>query len=240
MKPMHKRNVFAALLIFSLCFHVPTHADTHIYAANRNAGKYIALTFDDGPHPVYTAQILDILKTYNAKATFFVIGQNAEQYPELLRREVEEGHEIGNHTYSHPNMKALGVDKAIAELEKNQQVIESITGIRPRLFRAPGGIFSDPLVSAVEAHACKPVLWSWRQDTRDWSRPPVKQVVRTVLDNLRDGDIVLFHDYNTNGSPTPEALKILLPELLRRGYSFVTVSELMSLGNEVWTAEYDK
>ncbi len=240
MSPMHKRKILAVLLLLSLCFHVPSHADTHIYAANRNAGKYIALTFDDGPHPVYTAQILDILKAHHAKATFFVIGQNAEQYPELLRREAQEGHELGNHTYSHPNMKTLSVEKATEELEKNQKVIESITGIRPRLFRAPGGIFSDSLVSAVEAHACKPVLWSWRQDTRDWSRPPVEQVVRTVLDNLRDGDIVLFHDYNTNGSPTPEALRILLPELIRRGYSFVTVSELMELGSEILTAECDK
>lgn len=81
------------------------------------------------------------------------------------------------------------------------------------------------------------VSWSWRQDTRDWSKPPVEKVVRTVLDNLRDGDIILFHDFNTKGSPTPDALAVILPELVKRGYSFVTVSELGTLKDGVCTSE---
>ena len=94
-------------------------SEHHIYAANREAGKYIALTFDDGPHPVYTPEILDILKENNAKATFFVIGKNAKNYPDLILREKEEGHEIGNHTYSHPDMKGISVDKAVEEIIKD-------------------------------------------------------------------------------------------------------------------------
>lgn len=230
---MCRMKRLAAVLGLALVIAPCAASDAHIYAANRGAGKYVALTFDDGPHPIYTEQILEILAQSNAKATFFVIGQNAEQYPELVRKEYEAGHEIGNHTYSHPNMKKISVAEAVAEIEKNQEVVHDIIGVYPKLFRSPGGIFSDELVTAVEKHDCKSVLWSWRQDTRDWSKPSVDKVVRTVLDNLRDGDIILFHDYNTSGSPTPEALRIILPELLRRGYSFVTVSELMSFREQV-------
>lgn len=230
---MHKKHfmlfaVAAALFLTA----VPCRADSHVYAANRDAGKFVALTFDDGPHPVYTEQILKILADNGAKATFFVIGQNAESYPELIRAEFDAGHEIGNHTYSHPNMKSVSVDRAVEEITKTQQIIEDITGERPKLFRSPGGIFSDELVGAVEDLECKPILWSWRQDTKDWSLPRVEKVVRTVLDNLQDGDIILFHDYNMKGSPTPEALKIILPELKQRGYSFVTVSELLAMKND--------
>lgn len=204
--------------------------NTHIYAANRDAGKYVALTFDDGPHPKYTEEILDILKENNAKGTFFVIGMNAESYPELVRREYDEGHEIGNHTYSHPDMNKISVAKALEEINKTQDIISDITGSAPQLFRAPGGIFSDELIGKIEEIDCKPILWSWRQDTRDWSRPTVKYVVSTVIDNLQNGDIILFHDYNQKGSPTPDALRIILPKLKEMGYETVTVSELISLG----------
>ena len=204
----------------------------HIYAANRDAGKYVALTFDDGPHPKYTPEILDILKENDAKATFFVIGKNAKNYPELILREKEEGHEIGNHTYSHPDMKGISVDKAVEEIMLTQETISEITGVRPVLFRAPGGVFSNELVLMLENIECKPVLWSWKQDTKDWSLPSVKTVVNTVLNNINDGDIILFHDYNMKGSPTPEALKIILPKLKEMGYNFVTVSELIELNNQ--------
>ncbi len=220
-------SITASALTFS-CGAV----SSHIYAANRDAGKYVALTFDDGPHPSYTADILDILKENDAKGTFFVIGKNAESYPELVRREYDDGHEIGNHTYSHPNMNKISVNEVIGEITRTQDIIESITGEAPTLFRSPGGVFSDELICKIEELDCKPILWSWRQDTKDWSRPTVEYVVSTVLDNLQDGDIILFHDYNQKGSPTPEALKIILPKLKKLGYQTVTVSELISLKQE--------
>lgn len=231
-----KKKLLVFLLLFivinSNVFAETKNKDSHIYAANRNAGKYIALTFDDGPHPKYTDMILDILKENDAKATFFVIGKNAQQYPELILRENEEGHEIGNHTYSHPDMKGISVDKAVEEIMLTQDVISDITGKRPTLFRSPGGIFSDELVLILESIECKPVLWSWRQDTRDWALPSVKSIVDTVINNIRDGDIILFHDYNMKGSPTPDALKIILPKLKEMGYNFVTVSELISINGQ--------
>lgn len=235
-----KRGICAFLSALLVAFSPVLASDaphSHIFAANRSAGKYVAITFDDGPHPVYTEKILAILAENHAKATFFVVGQNAERYPELITKEFEAGHEIGNHTYSHPNMKKIGVSEAIAEIERTQEIVHDITGVYPKVFRSPGGIFSDELVSAVEGISCKPVSWSWRQDTRDWSKPPVETVIRTVLDNLRDGDIILFHDFNTKGSPTPDALAVILPELVKRGYSFVTVSELGTLKDGVCTSE---
>ncbi len=198
-----------------------------IFVANRYAEKCVALTFDDGPHPTYTAEILDILKENGTRATFFIIGQNAEQYPEIVLREYSEGHEIGNHTYSHPNMKALDVNKLDEEIEKTQKVIKDITGSEPRLFRPPGGYLKNDFVEATIDRNCTSVLWSWRQDTRDWSCPSVNSIVKTVLGNIQNGDIILFHDFNGGKSPTPEALRIILPKLREMGYRFVTVSELM-------------
>jgi len=223
-----KKLIIIMLAFFLLVVPVLSEDEKNeVYVANRNAGKAVALTFDDGPHPVYTPQILDILKKYDARATFFVIGKNAEQYPEIVKRAFDEGHEIGNHTYSHPKMSSIDEQKIMDEIQKTADTIESITGKKSILFRSPGGYLDDGLISTAHKFDCTPVLWSWRQDTRDWAKPSVNQVVKTVLDNLRDGDIILFHDYNSKGSPTPAALEIILPELKNRGYELVTVSELM-------------
>ena len=223
------------LIVMMLCFVLlatvtfSQSSKTDVYVANRNAGKSVALTFDDGPHAEYTPKILEILKKYNARATFFVIGKNAKEHPEIVKQSFLEGHEIGNHTYSHPKMNSINSEKVIDEIQKTSQIIEEITGQKPMLFRSPGGYLDDGIINVIEKNDCIPVLWSWRQDTRDWAKPSVESAVNTVLDNLRDGDIILFHDFNTKGSPTPAALEIILPKLIERGYSLVTVSELMSM-----------
>ncbi len=227
-----KRLFCIVITLIILIIPVSAVKKSHIYAANRDAGKYIALTFDDGPHPKYTAEILDILDEFNAKATFFVVGKNAENYPDLIKREYNSGHEIGNHTYNHPDMKKISVDKAVEEIIKTQNAIYEIIGVKPVLFRAPGGIFTDELVVEVEELECKPILWSWRQDTKDWCNVSAGNIVNNVLNNLQNGDIILFHDFNTKGSPTPKALKNIIPKLKEMGYEFVTVSELLEL-NEI-------
>ncbi len=203
--------------------------DDNLFFANRAAQKCIALTFDDGPSAKYTVKILDILDKYNAKATFFVIGQNAEKHPEIVLEEFTRGHEIGNHTYSHPNLKNISAEKFIDEINKTQNVIREITGSEPRLFRPPGGYLNNTIVSELHELEYSSVLWSWRQDTRDWACPSVKRVVNGVLENLQDGDIILFHDYNSKESPTPEALDLILSDLTQKGYRFVTVSQLMEI-----------
>lgn len=203
--------------------------ENDIIVANRSAGKKIALTFDDGPCILYTGEILKILKENNATATFFVIGANAQQYPELVKQAFNEGHEIGNHTYSHPNLRGINKDKLNLEISKTNKIIQEITGRSPILFRPPGGYLSNLIVDCISENNCRPVLWSWRQDTEDWKKPPANIIIEKIIKNIQDGDIILFHDFNTEGSTTPDALRMLLPKLRNLGYSFVTVSELVNM-----------
>ncbi|WNR46793.1 polysaccharide deacetylase family protein [Paenibacillus roseipurpureus] len=188
--------------------------------------KVIALTFDDGPHPSQTPQILDLLKQYHAKATFFVVGNKIKLYPDVLKREVDEGHEIANHTYTHAFLsKRTNMKK---EINKTDEIIYSVAGIRCHLFRPPGGFYNERLVNIVKQEGHKMIMWSWHLDPRDWSTPGVNKIVNKVLNNSSSGDIVLFHDYVEGKTQTIEALQEILPELEKRGYRFVTVSELLT------------
>lgn len=185
----------------------------------------IALTFDDGPHERYTEEILDILAEYGVRATFFVIGENADRYPALLERQLSEGHEIGNHTQTHP-LRNLTREQMEQEITACETTIGEWVDKRPLLFRPPGGIISQTVMALAEDHRYRVILWSI--DTRDWAHPPVAQITKTVLDQVSAGDIILMHDGIKTDSPTPDALRILIPALLARGYHFVTVSELLA------------
>lgn len=190
--------------------------------------KIIALTFDDGPDPIDTPVILDVLKEYGAKATFFTIGRKVQQYPELARRQTAEGHELANHTFSHRFLApSCSVEQIQSEIGRTQETIFAVTGQTARLFRPPGGMFNGKVLEAAKQEKLQTVLWSWHQDTRDWARPGVGRIVRKVLGNARGGDIVLLHDYVSGTSQTVNALKMILPELQKQGYSFVTVSEMI-------------
>ncbi|MFU1797599.1 polysaccharide deacetylase family protein [Paenibacillus azoreducens] len=192
-----------------------------------NKEKVIALTFDDGPDPQETTHILDLLKQYDAKATFFVVGKQVEKYPEVARREVAEGHELGNHTYDHAYFNRGSSAETIAnQLRRTQEAIFKATGKRSYLFRPPGGFYSDRMIETSKKEGYLVVMWSWHQDTRDWNRPGVGKIVKKVLGNARNGDIVLMHDHVEGKSQTIDALKKILPELKKRGFRFVTVSEL--------------
>ena len=191
--------------------------------------QVIALTFDDGPDPKDTPAILNLLRQYEAKATFFVVGQRVMEYPELVIRETLEGHEIANHTYSHPYFNRRATNEKIrSEMEKTNDAILQVTGQQPHLFRPPGGYYSDQLVRVSKYFHYQIVLWSWHQDTEDWNTPGVDKIVNKVLNNARNGDIVLFHDYVEGRTQTVAALARILPELKKRGFRFVTVSELLS------------
>lgn len=192
--------------------------------------KVIALTFDDGPDPVQTPKILDILDKYHAKATFFVIGKNVRHYPDIARREAREGFEIANHT-DHHLMMNRGTDshKIREEITAAQKTILQITGQYTHLFRPPGGFYDQKLISTANQEGNLVVMWSWHQDTKDWSKPGVSSIVHKVLTNARNGDIVLFHDHIRGTSQTIPALKQILPALQAQGYRFVTVSELLHI-----------
>lgn len=191
--------------------------------------KMIALTFDDGPDEDFTPQILDILKKYDVKATFFVVGEKVGWNPELLKREYEEGHEIGNHTFTHINVSKRGYAEIDKEINDTQKAIKNVIGKEPKLFRPPYRAISKDMCSIVKSKDMNIILWS-NLDPRDWSNPGVYYIVNTITSKVENGNIVLLHDYNNlrnSKSQTIQALDVVIPRLKEMGYKFVTVSQLI-------------
>lgn len=220
------RRLFAALCALSLLlFGQSAVAAGDAVISVPNAENKIALTFDDGPHPVYTEQILDILDDYGIKATFFIIGENAQRYPDLVKRAIAAGHEIGNHTFTHPHMKAMSEESLAKELEKTEGIMEELFDYKPVLFRPPEGFCCSAVKSGAERFDYRLTLWD--VDTTDWAHNTVDNIVKTVVTGTKSGDIILCHDYVTKPSPTPAALRAFIPKLQAKGYEFVTVSELL-------------
>lgn len=225
--------VFSGFYIKYVSFgsvHISKSDQKKVVSHGSSEQKYIALTFDDGPHPQYTPEILDLLGEYNIKSTFFVLGQFAEQYPDIIKRQSKEGHEIGNHTYSHIDINKASREEIEEEFNKAQKIILSLTGIESKVFRPPYGFCDEKTISIVDNENCNVILWSSRQDSKDWSNPEVDKIVSSTISNIENGDIILFHDYvYFEKSNTLEALEVIIPELINKGYRFVTVSELMKL-----------
>ena len=211
-------------LMFSSVFRVEA-TNNIVFKSNSDQGKKIALTFDDGPHPRNTPKILDILEKYQIKATFFIIGVNAKNYPEALSMVAEKGHEIGNHTYSHSLLKSKCKNEILKEIIDTEKEISKKTGISTALIRPPCGIYDSNLLEIAAENQYKVVLWNI--DTNDWSHASGESIVSNVLNKVKGGDIILFHDYISGENNTCQALQIIIPKLLMQGYEFVTVSELL-------------
>ena len=202
------------------------NGERSVYSSHFNEENKIALTFDDGPHPVYTPQILDILRQYGIHATFFLIGENAERYPELVLRILREGHEIGNHTYGHANLQKTEPEQIREEILSAENILLQIGDMRPKLLRPPGGLYDGRVCEAARALDYDIILWT--VDTLDWAHPSVETIEETVKSRVQCGDIILCHDFVGGApSPTPEALRRILPDLFSRDFEFVTVSELI-------------
>jgi peptidoglycan-N-acetylglucosamine deacetylase len=184
--------------------------------------KSIALTFDDGPGP-HAERLLDELAARRARATFFDVGQNAAARPELVRRQREEGHEIGNHSWSHPDLTRLAPDEVRAELDRTGEAIRDATGAEaPTLLRPPYGTHDAAVRDVARRMGMPLILWS--VDTEDWKDDrDAAHVTNAVLSGARPGAIVLMHDIHAT---TPDALPAILDGLAADGYTFVTVSEL--------------
>lgn len=195
-----------------------------MFASGNSKENRIALTFDDGPHPGYTEKILKVLDQYGIKATFFVIGQNAEYYKEALDKVIAGGHQVGSHTYSHKHIRTQSQQELERELERNRELLSSF-GIVPTIFRPPEGVCNGNVYRASAKENCDIILWT--VDTGDWASPPTELIVKRVTGYVKNGDIILMHDYVSGVSHTAEALEIIIPELLRQGYEFVTVNELI-------------
>lgn len=190
-------------------------------------GKYIALTFDDGPSSKVTPLILQTLEQHDAKATFFVLGNRVEMYPTIATQIVAEGHEIANHTFSHPNLKKVSHTEMIEELTKTHNLIEITTGVTPTLFRPPYGVYNQEVLNYLASNNYSTILWS--VDSLDWKSRNPAAIKNEILNNVTNRGIVLMHDIHT---ATAEALPELLMTLKQQGYEFVTVSELLTLQTE--------
>jgi len=189
--------------------------------------KEVALTFDDGPHPHYTAKLLAILNYYRVPATFFMVGVQAERYPEWVRMVHQEGHEIGCHTYDHFRLVNLPLDEQIYQIEEFSNLINQLTGTKPHLLRPPGGQYNHFTVDLMNRNGMALGLWTINtKDTApqaDW-----RSIYRRVLEEVQPGAIILMHD---GTDVTVEMLPALIETLQRRGYSFVTMSQMMAHAN---------
>lgn len=186
------------------------------YVFNVNK-KMVALTFDDGPGP-YTKDIVNCLKTNKSYATFFVLGQRVNSYKGALKSAYNNGNEIGNHSYSHPMLTSLSTSGVKSQISRTDNAVKNITGQAPSVMRPPGGDFNSRVKSAVG----KPLIY-WSIDTLDWKTRSKSATVNSVMNNVRDGSIVLMHDIH---KPTKEAALELIPKLKKKGYQLVTISDL--------------
>ncbi|MDZ8090871.1 MAG: polysaccharide deacetylase family protein [Nostoc sp. DedQUE05] len=188
--------------------------------------KVIALTFDDGPWPESTGEVLDILKKNQIKGTFFLIGQNVKNYPGLVKREIAEGHVIGNHTWHHW-YQFLNPQAAAYEIDHTADLIYQVTGIKTNLFRPPGGIMHNGVASY--ARNSKYAIIRWSSDSVDYSRPAVPKLINNVFRRAKPGGIVLMHDGGGNRSKTVQALPEIIANFRKQGYKFVTIPELLEM-----------
>ncbi|MFI6682690.1 bifunctional polysaccharide deacetylase/glycosyltransferase family 2 protein [Streptomyces sp. NPDC050485] len=225
----------------------------------RNPGKPVSLqipdhkvvlTFDDGPDPTWTPKVLDELKKYHAHAVFFVTGTNASRYPDLIKRMVAEGHEVGLHTFNHPDLSYQSTSRIDRELAENQLALAGAAGVHSSLFRPPYSSFADaidndtwPVVQYVGSRGYIVALDS--TDSEDWQRPGVKKIIHNATPQDNKGAIVLMHDFGGDRSQTVAALDKFLPDMQESGYTFVNLTDALGApsaltpvsGMDLWKGE---
>jgi peptidoglycan/xylan/chitin deacetylase (PgdA/CDA1 family) len=188
-------------------------------------GDYIAVTFDDGPHPTLTPALLDLLAQNEIRATFFCLGKRVERYPEITQRMISEQHEIGNHSWSHPDLATLPNDEVRSELQRTDSAILRAAGMRPALLRPPYGALTEFQCKWIGREFGYRVIL-WNVDSLDWKEPGSDVIASRILSLANAGSIVLSHDIQPQ---TIAAMPEVLTVLLARGFKFLTVSELLNL-----------
>ncbi|MBC6431381.1 polysaccharide deacetylase family protein [Nostoc sp. HG1] len=202
---------------------------TIIYQAKLKANeKVIALTFDDGPSPKNTAQILEILKTNNIKATFFMVGQMVKYFPQVAKQVAADGHVIGNHTWHHWYFQMDGAT-ASSEIDRTTDIIYKTTGEKTTLFRPPGGFLNNGLAQYAKNQKYAVMMWSEQSGDAERRSPQVPMLVKNVLKQAKPGAIVLLHDGGGNRSKSVKALPEMIAGLKAQGYRFVTIPQLLEI-----------
>ena len=191
--------------------------------------KVIALTFDDGPWPNSTAKVLDILKKNRIKSTFFVVGQNVKNYPDLTKQIVADGHIIANHTWHHWYHQ-MNAQAAAYEVANTTDIIYQTTGVKTSLFRPPGGIMNNGVAAYAKNNKYAVIMWS--ADSMDYSRPAVPRLMNNIFREAKPGGIVLMHDGGGDRSHTVKALPEIISRFRKQGYEFVTVPELLEMQDQ--------
>src|SRR4051812_33868270 len=192
-------------------------------------GPYIALTFDDGPNATLTPKLLDLLAARHLKATFYVVGQNAADHPDILKRAIREGHEIGNHSWSHPNLGKMSDEAVRRELQKTDDAIAAAIGKRPILMRPPYGSLTARQKKWIHDEFGYRII-IWDVDPLDWKRPGPSVVTARILKETKAGSIVLAHDIHP---PTIEAMPKTFDQLIEKGFKSVTVTELLGMATPI-------
>ncbi len=195
-----------------------THADT-------GGKKRLALTFDDGPDPLYTGAVLEILQKFDVQATFFVVGENAAAHPELIQQEIEAGHEIENHTYTHADLSLADTAGTEAEIQKTDQLLSVMLGRKSKYFRPPKKLFRPETVEIAERNGYQTVLWTICVENA--RSPTPAAMAKRVIEAARPGMIILAHDGRLDRRQTLLALPIIIDAYQKQGYQFVTLDELL-------------
>jgi len=234
-------NKRSALLIIALCLLVLTFVftkgndniavsgskrDLPIYCVDKGDEKVVSLSFDAAWGNEDTQQLIDILGEYNAKATFFVVGEWVDKFPESVKALSDASHEVMNHSNTHPHMTQLSPDKMKDELTSCNNKIEAITGIKPTLFRAPFGDYNNSVIQTMRECGCYTIQWD--VDSLDWKDLSADEIFKRVTTKVKPGSIVLFHNAAKH---TPAALPSILKKLKDDGYSFIPISELIYKDN---------
>ncbi len=200
--------------------------DRLLYKGNEHLPE-IALTFDDGPDPLYTLQILEVLRQHGVKATFFCIGEQTLAHPYVIKQAHEAGHTIGNHSWGHPDMGLLPATDVLPEIIRASDAIREITGVAPVFFRPPFGSLSTHVLTQVRQLDLTTVLWNAGEEARDWSNPGINFIVKSILAKARNGSIILMHDSGGDRSQTVAALSIIIEKLKEKGFRLVSVQQMV-------------
>ncbi|BAZ80293.1 polysaccharide deacetylase family protein [Sphaerospermopsis kisseleviana CS-549] len=213
--------------LFPIVYRILQPTFPHCLWCGDSKTKKIALTFDDGPHPQYTPQVLKVLEHYKITASFFWLGVCVNRSPDIAKAVKDRGHWIGLHGYEHHSFPTLSETQLKQSLEKTQTAIYNACELQPeqvRDVRPPNGFFTPKILQLFQQWNYRPVMWSVVPE--DWVRPGISIVVNRVLKQVQNGSLIVLHDGVCGGQDVAETIKILIPQLLQQGYEFITVDKL--------------